>query len=160
MGISHFTELFKAQSGTSIREIAKGARIFPCFVDDEDRESLMTPVTKHELLVVMKTFQKGKSLGLDGWTIELFLGFFDLLGDEILKVVEESRQEGHIHELINATFIALIPKSDNLDSFDDFRLISLCNCIYKIISKIINLRLKDTLSQHITGEQFGFLKRR
>jgi hypothetical protein len=74
--------------------------------------------------------------------------------------VEEYRQNGRNHEPLNATFISLIPKSDNPDTFDEFRPISLYNCIYKIISKVISLRLKDTLSRHISGEQFGFLKGR
>jgi hypothetical protein len=74
--------------------------------------------------------------------------------------VEESRKNGRIHEPFNATFIALIPKLDKPTSFDDFRPISLCNCIYKIISKVISRRLKDILSRHISLEQFGFLKGR
>jgi len=67
---------------------------------------------------------------------------------------------GHIHNPINVTFIALIPKTDNLTSFEDFRPISLCNCLYKIISKVISIRLKVILSKHISREQFGFLKGR
>jgi hypothetical protein len=88
------------------------------------------------------------------------LGFFDLLGNEILKVVEEYRKNWDIHEPLNATFIPLIPKIDNPTTFDDFCSVSLCNCIYKIISKVISRRLKDILSRHISSEQFGFLKGR
>jgi hypothetical protein len=158
LGISHFKELFKVEAGSSIAEIVKAAKIFPRFVEDDERESLMEEVTEHELLAVMNTFQKGNSPGPDGWSIEFFLGFFDLLGNDILKVVKESRKNGHIHKPLNATFNALIPKFDNPTTFDDFRLISLCNYIYKIISKVISHRLKDILSKHISCEQFGFLK--
>ena len=49
---------------------------------------------------------------------------------------------------------------DNPKSLHEFRPISLCNYIYKVISKVIAWRLKDLLSEHITGEQFGFLKGR
>jgi hypothetical protein len=129
----------------------KAARFFPRFVEEEERESLMALVTEQELLTIMKSFQKGKSPGPDGWSIEFFLDFFDLLGNDILKLVEEYRQNGRIHEPLNATFIALIPKTNNPATFDDFHLISLCNCIYKIISKVISLHLKDTLSRHIFG---------
>lgn len=57
----------------------------------------------------------------------------------------------------NATFIALIPKKEDPDSFEDFQPISLCNSIYKIIAKIIAVRLKPILSSGISSEQFGFL---
>jgi hypothetical protein len=42
-------------------------------------------------------------------------------------------------------------------SFDDFHPISLCNCVYKIISKVIARRVRIIFSERISGEQFGFL---
>jgi hypothetical protein len=81
MGITHFKNLFKAQAGSSITEIVKAVRLFPSFVEEEERESLMMEVSEVELLAVMTSFQKGKSPGPDGWSIEFYLGFFDLLGE-------------------------------------------------------------------------------
>ena len=60
---------------------------------------------------VLHSFQKDKILGLDGWPIELYLRFNDLIGGDILNFVEESRLEGFIHSPFNSTFIALILKS-------------------------------------------------
>ena len=120
----------------------------------------MGEVTEVELSAVLHSFQKEKSPGPDGWPIEFFLGFLDLVGCDLLAVVEESRQAGFIHGPINDTFIALIPKSDHAEGFDDYRPISLCNCLYKIISKVISRRLKEVLSQPISSEQFGFLEGR
>jgi hypothetical protein len=60
----------------------------------------------------------------------------------------------------NSTFIALIPNTYNPTKFEIFRPISLCNCIYKIISKIIAHRLKGILSRKISLKQFGFLEGR
>jgi len=60
----------------------------------------------------------------------------------------------------NTTFIALIPKEENPTTFEKFRPISLCNYIYKIISKVIARRLKSVLSKQISREQFGFLEGR
>jgi hypothetical protein len=94
-------------------------------------------VSEDELQVVMHIFQKDKSPGLDGWMIEFFLGFYDLLGVDILKVVEESRSGGFMYPSFNSTFISLIPKSDYPISMNDFRSISLYNYINKIIAKII-----------------------
>lgn len=86
---------------------------------------------------VIKSMARDKILGLDGWTIELFQHFFDQIGAELTEVVEESRRKGEVYHPFNATFIALIPKKEVPESFEDFRTISLCNSIYKIIAKVI-----------------------
>lgn len=101
--------------------------------------------------------QKDKSPGPDGWTVKFLLHFFEFLGDDLATVVDESRSPGSIYQPFNSTFLALIPKSDQPASFDDFRQISLCTCVYKIIDKIIASRMKPFLSRHIYPEQFGFL---
>jgi len=65
--------------------------------------------------------------------------------------------KGLIYAPFNSTFIALIPKREVPESFEDFRPISLCNSVYKIVAKTIAARLKPILSRCISSEQFGFL---
>jgi hypothetical protein len=36
LGTEHFKKLYKAQEETSIAEIIKVARLFPCFVEEEE----------------------------------------------------------------------------------------------------------------------------
>ena len=69
--------------------------------------------------------------------MEVYRALFDVLGLDLLRVVEDSRKCGKIPAVFNSTLIALIPKIDLPNSFEDFRPISLCNFIYKIIGKII-----------------------
>jgi hypothetical protein len=76
---------------------------------------------------------------MDG-LVQFFIGLYDLIGLDLLKVVEESQMVGHMHAPLNTTFIALIPKSDSPQTFEDFRPISLCNCIYKVVAKIISIK--------------------
>ena len=146
LGVKHFQNLYKAQAGSTLAEIIQVAQLFPRHVDAEENAELMDEVSVEELKEVLHSFQNDKSLGLDDWSIEFYLGFFELLGEDLLEVVEESRKLGVIHAPINSTFIALIPKVDKPEAFDDFRLISLCNCLYNIISKVISKRLKAVLS--------------
>jgi hypothetical protein len=82
----------------------------------------------------------------------------DYVGEDLLGVMEKIRVEWKLKPNINAMFLTLIPKSDYMSSFDDFRAIALCNCLYKILSKFITLRLKPLLSNYILQEQFGFLR--
>lgn len=59
-----------------------------------------------------------------------------------------------MYDSFNSTFISLIPKSDDPQTFNDFRPISLCNCIYNIIAKIIANCLKPVLSAYISRTVF------
>jgi hypothetical protein len=133
---------------------------YPQMITEEEAGNLFTSVSLEEVKVVLLSSKKEKIPGPDGWTVELFTFFFDLVGEDVLAMVEESRTLGAITGSLNSTFLAPIPKANNPSSFDDFRPISLCNLCYKIISKIIANRLKPFLSRAISIERLGFLKGR
>jgi hypothetical protein len=108
-------------------------------------------------LATLEAFQKSKSQGPDGLSVEFFLGLYDLIKEDLLKVVQESEKCSKIHGSLNKTFLVFIPPKKETSSFEDFRPISYSNIIYKIISKIIENQLKPILSDIISEEQFGFL---
>jgi len=118
------------------------------------------PVTLTELKYTIDIMPKDKSPGPDRRTQEIFHSFFQIMGMDLLKAVEESCSTGYIIGALNANFFTLIPKVSKPTSFNEFRPIALCNFTYKIISKIIASRIKDILANCISIEQFGFLKDR
>ena len=61
---------------------------------------------------------------------------------------------------INFTHIALIPKVKSLESVSQFRPISLCTMIYKIVSKVLTNWLKLIHPQIIYDTQIAFVSRR
>jgi hypothetical protein len=111
--------------------------MFSRLVTEAEVEALFTPIKLGEIREVLANFKVDKSPGPDGWTVEFFIHFFDLVGGDLLDMVEESRLKGNISGGLNSTFIALIPKVNKPLTFGDYRPISLCNLCYKIISKII-----------------------
>lgn len=60
-------------------------------------------------------------------------------------------------EGLNDTVIVLIPKSNDPQSLKDFRPISLCNVIYKVISKCLVNRLRPFLDELISETQSAFI---
>lgn len=133
---------------------------FPRFVEVGEEGDLAKEVSLGELEATIQVFQRDKSSGPDGWSTKFYLAFFDLLGQEILKVINHCCLSRKIPTTIKSTFIALIPKFDKPASFNDFWPISLCNFLYKIMAKILANRLKPILSAHIPPKQFDFLQQR
>jgi hypothetical protein len=157
---SHFNHQFKSPSNQFLTEKATTAALFPHFISDEAAAELFKPVTLTEIKDILLLFKKERSPGPDGWTSEFFIFFFDLVGEDLLQLVEDSRLKGKISRSLNATFLVLIPKKDSPRTFFEYRPISLCNLIYKLISKVISNRIKPFLERNLSAEQLGFLKGR
>ena len=79
---------------------------------------------------------------------------------DVTQAVLSCLNSGSILKSINHTFITLIPKVNNLKKVSDFRPISLCNVIYKIISKVIANHLKPLLDSIISETQSAFIANR
>lgn len=160
LATSHFKQVYQNPPNATLAEVIIVVQLFPRFTDMEEAEHHNREVTMGELEATLKWFKRDKSPGPDGCSIEFYLAFFEVIRNDLLKVIEKCRKSGRMHGAINTTFIALIPKSDNPSSYNDFRPISLCNCLYKIISKIIANHICPILSAHISSKQFAFLKDR
>jgi hypothetical protein len=72
LGKSHFQNLFKAPNEENIVDIIRLATHFPQFTNEESNRVLMEEVTENEIQEVLHSFQKNKSLGPNGWTVEFF----------------------------------------------------------------------------------------
>lgn len=92
------------------KDILRGIEPYLTMFDEVQNELLFSKVTEEELMSIMKSFKKDKSLGLYGWTIDFFIHFYDLFNSDLLEMVEEARIKGNINHIISSTFIALIPK--------------------------------------------------
>ena len=55
---------------------------------DEDIDYFLKPIMIQEVEAVLKGFKKDKIPGPDGWPVEFFLAFFDLIGKELVLAAE------------------------------------------------------------------------
>ena len=89
------------------------------------------------------------SPGPDGFNVEFYLAAWEWIGDDVTKVVKDFYIQGNLPNHMNDTNIVLIPKKIAPPIPHDFRPISLCNVIYKLVSKVIANHLKTVLSDII-----------
>ena len=110
---------------------------------------------------ILKTFSNGKSPGEDGFTVEFYVQFFELLAPDLLKSLNAAYFHGEMSVSQRGGVITLIPKDDaNLVELSNWRPITLLNVDYKIASKAIASRIKNVLPALIHSDQSGFMKER
>lgn len=67
------------------------------------------------------------------------------MGSDVINKVLNILNDGGDIGSINQTYITLIPKIKKCESPVDFRPISLCNVMYKLVSEVLANRLKKVL---------------
>ena len=112
----------------------------PC-LSNSSSEILLAPVTCDTIRKALFGIGNDKAPGLDGYTSHLFKSTWPIIGDDFCGAVQDFFRSGKLLKQINHAVISLIPKSAHVASPGDFRPISCCNVIYKVISKILADRL-------------------
>lgn len=129
----------------------------PSLVLESNNALLMAPFTLHELRTVVFSLPPNKAPRPDGFLALFFQACWDFLGWDLLGVIEESRKSKAMLKYFNTTNIAIIPKVKSPKTFTDFRPVSLCNTIYKIVTKAIYLRMQHMIPKLVSLEKSGFV---
>ena len=153
----HFRELFTAQP---VIEDADMLHLIPSAVKYNDNESLKQSITMEEIKLAVDSMEEDRAPGPDGYNVNFIKICWDIIKNDLSKMIKKSQTCSKIGGSTNSAFLALIPKEKEAKSFDKFRPISLCNIGYKIITKIMANRLKCILPHLIPKNQGGFVKGR
>ena len=125
-------------------------------LSDEDRDSLEGPLTYEECKNVLES-----STGEDGFTVEFYKFFYDLLGENLLAWLNEAYEKNELIISQRRGIITLLPKEDgSLLDLHNWRPITLLNVDLKIAAKAIAKRLETFLSNLIHPDQTGLVKGR
>lgn len=125
-------------------------------ISEEQNRVLYQNISKGEVRAENFQLNPNKALGLDGFSMGFFQNFWDIMGNDPFLEAEESRSKMTMLGAINHTFLPLIPKKEGPQSMGDFRPITLCNTVHKVVTKIIANRIKEELNAVISKEQSGF----
>lgn len=105
--------------------------------------SLALPYSRTEIEDALKAIGPTKLPGPDGMLILFFQKYWDMVGDGVSNMCLDVLNGNIDVESFNTTLITLIPTAPMI--VIEFPPISLCNVLYKIISKIVANRLKRVL---------------
>ena len=130
-------------------------------LSDDDRDNLEGPLSYDECKNVLESFQNDKAPGEDGFTVEFYKFFYDLLGENLLACLNEAYEKNELTISQRRGIITLLPKEDgSLLDLHNWRPITLLNVDQKIAAKAIAKRLETVLPNLIHPDQTGFVKGR
>jgi 23S rRNA U2552 (ribose-2'-O)-methylase RlmE/FtsJ len=130
--------------------------LFTSEVQDMNND-LLAPFTAEEVEKALFQIGDFKAPGLDGLHVVFYKRYWPMLGDDLTKEVLESVNSGVIPTGWNDTMVVLIPKVNNPEKITQYRSISLCNVVYKVISKMLANRMKIILPDVIGENQSAFV---
>ena len=82
------------------------------------------------------------------------------MGRSVINKVKRIFVDRRLPKYLNRTHIVLIPKIQGPKTLGNYKPISLCNSMYKIVTKIIIARLRPYLDKLISPLQTTFVTRR
>jgi hypothetical protein len=118
---------------------------------------LVQDFTPADVYTALMQMHPTKAPGPDGMTAQFFQKYWHIVGDDVTTACLNCIHFGKVLKTINYTHIALVPKVANPEFMTQFRPISLCNVLYKIVSKMLANRLKRVLPNIISESQSAFV---
>ncbi|KAA3469681.1 reverse transcriptase [Gossypium australe] len=151
---SYFVRLFSEGNQSSTDRIFSG--INAC-ITEEDNAKLKAKFTTEEIWTALTEMGPTKAPGEDGLPAIFYQKCWSIIGKDVSHYCLQQLNNGMNVSSINKTNIVLIPKVSNPSNISQFRPISLCNVIYKLIAKVIANRLGVVIHKCIDPAQSAFV---
>ena len=151
--IEYYQGLFNSANPFNMEQVVAD---IPQVITPEMNIMLQEDYTWVEVEIALHQMEALKALGPDGLPLLFFQHYWEIIGDDISEAVLNCLNTSFIPPSINKTFITLIPKVKSPTLFTEYRPISLCNILYKLVSKVIANRLKKILPDIISDSQSAF----
>ena len=121
---------------------------------------LIMPFTEHEVKTTLFQMEKNKAAGPDRIPIEFYQCCWNIIKEDIMDLFSKFHQGLLNVSRLNYGIITLLPKIHEAEKIQQYRPICLLNCIYKLITKILTLRLEKVADKLILNSQSAFMKGR
>ncbi|KAF3777548.1 Transposon TX1 uncharacterized protein [Nymphaea thermarum] len=117
--------------------------------------ALERPFHQQEIKNAVWALGSGKASGIDGFPIEFFRTFWKVCSADVFAFCDEFASNFVFLKEFNQATCVLVPKRPNPTDVTHFRPISILGAPYKIIAKLLSLRLAPVMSSVINPFQYA-----
>ena len=110
-------------------------------------------ITKAELETAVKALNTDKSPGTDGLPAEFYRSFWGVLGGDLTDVFNDSYQNKLLPYSQREAVLKCLPKKGDLTKITNWRLVSLLNTDYEILTRVLAERLGKVLPLIVSEDQ-------
>ncbi|XP_058757090.1 uncharacterized protein LOC131630322 [Vicia villosa] len=143
--------------GLILRDCSMVSKSIPYMVNEDMNKMLTILPSLVEIKAAVFSLNEDSALRSDGFSASFYQTYWEIIQHDIAAVVIQLFSNGWLPHDFNVNVLVLIPKVVNTDSLDLFRPIVFSNFKFKIISKIIAVRLAAIMPQLVSQEQRGFI---
>lgn len=122
-------------------------------LSEDARNSLERKVTVEEVEAVLGDLPDGKSSGTDGLPYEFYKEMRSHVSPVLVGVFNTVLERFRLTVSMETGAVRLVPKVDTVPSVDQLRPITLLQCDYKILTKILTVRLVSVLGEVLLSGQ-------
>lgn len=119
----------------------------------DEAEVCEGPVTLKEANEALLSMGNNKSPGADGFTKEFYVRFWNILGQDLVNVLNLNFEMGQMTESQKEAIVTLLYKKGDRADIKNWRPISLLCIDYKILTKILATRLRKVIDKIIENGQ-------
>jgi hypothetical protein len=109
-------------------------------------DGMQAAVSREEVRRTVFSMKASKAPGPDGFSAGFFQKAWPIVGRDVTDAVIEFFYSRRLLREANVTIITLVPKRKQPAMMGDFRPISCCNIVYKVITKILANQLRPGLN--------------
>ncbi|PKA46284.1 Putative ribonuclease H protein [Apostasia shenzhenica] len=129
-------------------------------ISSAQASALTQPVTYDEINRVVQSLASNRAPGVDGITGSFVKGYWHITHNDFCAAILNFFETNFMPPRWKDTLVVLVPKAQHAHQPHQFRPISLCSTIYKIVAKILVNRMKEVLNPLIAKEQGAFVPER
>lgn len=149
--LDHFENIFAStRSSISNGGATLGLSNLQARLTQEENNTLSLIPSAQEIKGAVWATHPTKAPGPDGLQGFFYQHCWDTVGNSVTKFIQLAFELGSFDETMCEAFVCLIPKVKNPSHISEYRPISLCNVLYKFITKCITIRLKHLMPDLIS----------